>query len=728
MNHLLRSRRRSLLIKRRLAIALLTFLIAIAWSPLALGQIPFFSSPSETLTQVTPWWDISKARRCGKLWCSEVTFPYFPLGKIFENFTLAIEPKLEQDLVQVTSDIEERAATVEETMLAIFRQTVKARREKGSEIFNTPQGKLSWNWEYWLVTNDKGRHPLTPKVEIGTKNQLTVIYVPAQPDLGLYQQTIVTVNQADALYNGKPIAELAQQWQDLISVCFNEALWGVEFNLRYPGARILLITAILLATLIPIAALSLVRKFLRSLDRNFRKELQRLEQSAKSENIAAATSNLPSGSSVSNEAQTSETRQNLDGSNSSTQLSSSSDQGGHAFTEATTKENPASDRSLVDFNGQIDSIGTPIKAARGQTTLLKKVSTLLGIFGKTKESLSANVQTLLQQLPSVSLQRQNWLKQLHNVTKLLLDILLWVRIFMLLFGFSLTFAVYPLTRKLCIFFLGQAIILPIIWMLVSLADTLVSFLIDYYLNQWAQEAQVDDPTSNRYALRVSTYSPAIKGASSFLFILLGIYVTFRFLEINTAVLASAGGAALVLGFLSRNILEDMLNGALILWTDRYAIGDVIKVGDLGGFVENMNLYTTQLRGAEGRLITIPNGQISTVENLTKDWSRVDFAVEIAYNADTQKAIAIIEQVAEKMRNDPEWQDTILEPATILGVDQIAHTGITIKVWLKTQPIKQWAVGRELRLRIKQAFDEAEIAPGVPQQILRGDRNNLEEIN
>ena len=621
---------------------------------------------------------------------------------------------MEQDIAQVTSDIEERAATVEETMLAIFRQTVKARREKGSEIIDNSPGKLIWNWEYWLVTNNKGRHPLTPKVEIGTKNQLTVIYVPAQPDLGLYQQTIVTVNQADALYNGKPIPELAQQWQDLISVCFNEALWGVEFNLRYPGARILLITAILLATLIPIAALSLVRKFLRSLDRNFRKELQRLEQSAKSENIAAATSNLPSGSSVSNEAQNSEIGQNLDG--------------GNTFTEATTKENPASDRSLVDFNGQIDSIGTPIKAARGQTTLLKKVSTLLGIFGKTQKSLSANVQTLLQQLPSVSLQRQNWLKQLHNVTRLLLDILLWVRIFILLFGFSLTFAVYPLTRKLCIFFLGQAIILPIIWMLVSLADTLVSFLIDYYLNQWAQEAQVDDPTSNRYALRVSTYSPAIKGASSFLFILLGIYVTFRFLEINTSVLASAGGAALVLGFLSRNILEDMLNGALILWTDRYAIGDVIKVGDLGGFVENMNLYTTQLRGAEGRLITIPNGQISTVENLTKDWSRVDFAVEIAYNADTQKAIAIIEQVAEKMRNDPEWQDTILEPATILGVDQIAHTGITIKVWLKTQPIKQWAVGRELRLRIKQAFDEAGIAPGVPQQILRGDRNNLEEIN
>ena len=725
MNPVLRPRRRSLLIKRKLVIALLTFLIAIAWSPLALGQIPFFASPSDNPTQVTPWWDISKARRCGKLWCSEVTFPYFPLGKIFENFTLAIEPKPEKDLAQVTSEIEERAATVEETMLAIFRQTVKTRLAKESEVFNTPQEKFNLDWKYWLVTTDKGRHPLTPKVEIGTKNQLTVIYVPAQPDLGLYQQTIVTVNRADALYNGKPIPELAQQWQDLISICFNEALWGVEFNLRYPWARIILIAAILLAILVPIAALSLVRKFLRALDRNFRKELRLLEQSAKSEKIAAATSNLPSGASKLTEAESSEPPQkNLDGANSSTQLSPLSSKG-NSFNEKTTIREPASAESLVDPNPQLVSNASPRKDATRQTTLIKQVSNLLGIFGKTQKSLSAKVQILLQHLPKVSLQRQNWLKQLHNVTQLLLNILLWTRIFTLLLGIALMFAIYPSTRKLCIFFLGQAIVLPIIWMLVSLGDTVVSFFIDYYLNQWAREAQVDDPTSMRYALRVSTYSPAIKGASTFLFILLGLYLTFRFLEIDTAVLASAGGAALILGFLSRNILEDMLNGALILWTDRYAIGDVIKVGELSGFVENMNLYTTQLRGAEGRLITIPNGQISTVENLTKDWSRVDFAIEIAYNADTQKAIAIIEQVAQQMQSETQWQDTILEPATILGIDQIAHTGVTIKVWLKTQPIKQWSVGREFRLRIKQAFDEAGIAPGVPQQIWRGDRTNLE---
>jgi small conductance mechanosensitive channel len=696
MNHSLKHRRGFLSIKQRLAIALLAFIIAIAWHPLALGQIPFLSSPSDNQTQVTPWWDVSKARRCGKLWCSEVAFPYLPYGKSFERFTLAIEPKLEQDLYQVTSEIEERALTVEETMWAIFRQTAKTLRSDPSELLSTPPGRFYLNWKYWLPTHDKGRHPLTPKVEIGIKNQLTVIYVPAQPDLGLYQQTIVTVNRADALHNGKPIPELAQQWQNFIFLSFNEALWGLEFDLRYSWARVIFIALSLLALLVPIFALSLVRRWLRASDRHFRGQLRLLEHSAKSEKIAAASTNLPSVSSEAIEA-----------------------------VAAEQSETARAGEASVNPNPELAGISSPGEAS-SQTTLTRKLSNLSGILGKVQKTISTKVQVLLQNLPKVSLQRQNWLKQLHNLMQFLLSIVFWTRIFIFLGGIALILSIYPSTRQFSLFFLGQALVLPIIWMLVTVADTLVSFVIDYYLHQWAKEAQVNDPTSTRYALRVSTYSPALKGASTFLFILLGIYLTIRFLEIDTTVLASAGGAALVLGFLSRNILEDMLNGALILWTDRYAVGDVIKVGELDGFVENMNLYTTQLRGAEGRLITIPNGQISTVENLTKDWSRVDLVIEIAYDADTQKAIEIVEQVAEQMRSEPQWQDTILEPATILGVDRVAHTGVTIQVWLKTQPIKQWTVGREFRLRIKQAFDRAGISPGIPrQEIWHRERTNTD---
>ncbi|MGB5771265.1 MAG: mechanosensitive ion channel family protein, partial [Crocosphaera sp.] len=148
---------------------------------------------------------------------------------------------------------------------------------------------------------------------------------------------------------------------------------------------------------------------------------------------------------------------------------------------------------------------------------------------------------------------------------------------------------------------------------------------------------------------------------------------------------------------------------------RYAIGDVIQVGGVGGFVENMNIYITQIRGSEGRLITIPNSKISIVENLTKDWSRVEFKIEIAYNADVRKALNIISQVSEEMQNDPNWKDKIIEPAAILGVDNISHEGILIQVWIKTQAMQQWAVGREFRLRVKEAFETAGIKLGIPHQ-------------
>ena len=243
-------------------------------------------------------------------------------------------------------------------------------------------------------------------------------------------------------------------------------------------------------------------------------------------------------------------------------------------------------------------------------------------------------------------------------------------------------------------------------------------MIDFYLNRWAKNAQLINPNSNRYTLRVSTYSNALKSGTSFLFITIATVGTVAFLGINLTVSASAGGVAFVFAFLSRNVVEDMLNGILILWTYRYAIGDVIQIGNISGFVENMNIYITQIRGGGGRLVTIPNGKISIVENLTKDWSRFEFKIEIAYDADVRKALNIINQVSEEIQNDPTWKDKIIEPASILGVDSISHQGILIQVWIKTQAMQQWAVGREYRLRVKEAFEAAGIALGVPHQEVR----------
>ena len=149
--------------------------------------------------------------------------------------------------------------------------------------------------------------------------------------------------------------------------------------------------------------------------------------------------------------------------------------------------------------------------------------------------------------------------------------------------------------------------------------------------------------------------------------------------------------------------------------DRFAIGDVVKIGAFGGLVENMNLFNTQLRGSDGQLTTLPNSQIRTVENLTKDWSRVNFDIEVSSQENLRHVLEVVRLVAKNMSEDKKWSDYFLEPPEILGIDQVQSSGCLIRVWIKTQPLAQWSVGREFRLQIKEAFDREGINLGNPIQ-------------
>lgn len=224
--------------------------------------------------------------------------------------------------------------------------------------------------------------------------------------------------------------------------------------------------------------------------------------------------------------------------------------------------------------------------------------------------------------------------------------------------------------------------------------------------------------SQRLTLRFSTISRVSKNVIATLLIVVGSLATLSLIGINLGpLLAGAGIVGLALSFASQSILKDVINGFLILLEDHFGVGDVIIAGDKAGFVENMNLRITQLRNEEGRLITIPNSQISTVENLSKEWSRVDISIPVALDADIDRAMALIHSVAKTMYASPEWSEAMLEPPELLGVDHLDHAGATVRIWIMTQPLKQWEVAREYRRRLKRAFDESEITMGAPQQVL-----------
>jgi len=131
----------------------------------------------------------------------------------------------------------------------------------------------------------------------------------------------------------------------------------------------------------------------------------------------------------------------------------------------------------------------------------------------------------------------------------------------------------------------------------------------------------------------------------------------------------------------------------------------------------MNLYITALRNLDGQLIIIPNGKISTVVNMTKNWSQVNFTIEVAWNSELQKTMSILQEVADQMYQEKDWKDKMITSADILGIEKIAHDGITIRLIIKTQPSEQWRVGREFRWRVKKAFDKAGISLGIPQTVI-----------
>jgi small-conductance mechanosensitive channel len=181
-------------------------------------------------------------------------------------------------------------------------------------------------------------------------------------------------------------------------------------------------------------------------------------------------------------------------------------------------------------------------------------------------------------------------------------------------------------------------------------------------------------------------------------------------------LASAGVAGVALGLAAQTIVKDCLNGILVLVEDQYNVGDVVKLAGLGGTVENMSLRKTMVRDGDGTLYIIPNSQITTVANLTRDFSVATINVSVDYSANPDKVMALLQQVAMSVRNDPAYKDVFLEDPTLLGVDSIKGSQVIYPVQLKTRANQQWAAMRETQRRIRIALDEHKILPGDPLRV------------
>lgn len=316
----------------------------------------------------------------------------------------------------------------------------------------------------------------------------------------------------------------------------------------------------------------------------------------------------------------------------------------------------------------------------------------------------------------VTQQRRRSVLEAKLVTLQLIQVGLWGgSLFYLLWLFPQTRWIVPLVFSILHIPLQIALLI----LGICIAIRLTGLAVDSSFAVLQERSMLAPTSSQRVTLRFSTFSQVVKSIVTSTLIAIGILWALAMMGVNLApILAGAGIVGLGISLASQSLVRDIINGFLVLFEDQYGVGDVVVIGEVAGFVETMNLRITQLRNEEGRLITIPNGHITVVQNLSKEWSRVDLQIPVALTANIDDALALVKHVAQEMTEDWQWKALILEPPLLLGVDHLDHVGAVIRLWMKTMPLKQWDVAREYRRRLKNAFDAADIPIGVPQQSIR----------
>lgn len=257
------------------------------------------------------------------------------------------------------------------------------------------------------------------------------------------------------------------------------------------------------------------------------------------------------------------------------------------------------------------------------------------------------------------------------------------------------------------------VVLLVAWILLKLLDVVMKRV----HKKAAERGDEDDsPARREHEKRVETLTGIVKKTGQIM--IWGIVLMLLLLQVGVEIaplIAGAGIIGLAVGFGAQELVRDVITGFFMLLENHVRVGDVAIVNGTGGLVERIGLRTVVLRDLSGTVHIFQNGKISSLANMTKDWSAMVFDIGVAYKEDTDVATRVIQEVADELRADPEFAPKILEPMEIFGVDSFGDSAVIIKARFKTRPIEQWSVGREYNRRLKKAFDAQGIEIPFPHR-------------
>ncbi len=229
--------------------------------------------------------------------------------------------------------------------------------------------------------------------------------------------------------------------------------------------------------------------------------------------------------------------------------------------------------------------------------------------------------------------------------------------------------------------------------------------------------KVTDRYSEARARQVKTMAGVIESVGNFAIFFVASLEILSQLGFNLGpLLASAGIAGLAIGFGAQTLVKDVINGFFILLENQYDIGDSIRIAGVRGNVEDMSLRRTVLRDDDGTVHIVPNSEIKLVSNMSRDWSQVLIRTTTAYTEPSDRITALLQQVGSTMAADSEYTSDFVVAPRVLGIDRVANGEADYLVVARTRPGRQFDVSRELRLRIKYAFEQNKIQTGPPGRV------------
>lgn len=263
-----------------------------------------------------------------------------------------------------------------------------------------------------------------------------------------------------------------------------------------------------------------------------------------------------------------------------------------------------------------------------------------------------------------------------------------------------------ITRKL----MGVAVVWVLAWVGMQVVRLIARRII-------AAVDDGDDTTMTLSEKRGHTVAQLLRSVGRVLLFVLALLLTLnQFIDI-APLLAGAGILGLAFSFGAQSLVKDVITGFFLLVDNSIAVGDVVEIAGKSGSVERVNLRVVHLRGLDGSVHIIPNGQITVVSNMTRGWSRAVVDVGVAYETDLDHALGIVRDEAALMAADEHWKARLDGAPEVLGVQSLGDNAVTLRVLLRTLPGRQWEVGREFRRRIKDRFDRDGIEIPFPQQTI-----------